>query len=323
MKILTSIFSISLLLIIWGCSKDNSPLTTEMTAEQQIYDAIANIEGSEDEDYIYADIDEESESNFTEPFDSFLQKPIVPLRFGRIRMHPISKDIRIVFTTDSTAEVFIYKVIKGKFITLAADTSKVDTIDIYHTIRPMEHEVQRIIHFVKKNDRWKMSEFSLALGNSLSNDDSKTVSATVNITKLIVSANGEVIEITNPLDYFQTRQNVFSYGFGAEVKLTVHIKNETMNPVYFPQGTEQTELVRLHHARHRLRKLHRIKVFTYRGKDDEGNNIYEGTWFIGDRLGVHHAIIDVIDNGTIFDDDMETYPYNSTSWSTPYKVTFP
>ena len=323
MKQLLSITSISLLLILWGCSNDNGPVTTEGTDEQQIYQEITNIEGSEDEDYMYADIDEESETNFNDSFSTILQKPILPLRFGRIRLHPVSRDIRIVFTSDSTAEAFIYKVIKGSFITLAADKSEADTIDIYRINRPMEHEVQRIIHFVKRNNRWRMLEFSLALGNSLSNNDPKIVNATVSITKVVVSANGEEIEIIDPLDYFQTRDNVFSYGFGTEIKLTVHIKNETMNPVYFPQGTEQTELVRLHYARHRLRKYYGIKLFTYQGKDDQGNNVYQGSWQIGDRFGVHHAVIDVIDNGTIFDDNTELYPYNSTTWSTPYKVVFP
>jgi hypothetical protein len=64
-------------------------------------------------------------------------------------------------------------------------------------------------------------------------------------------------------------------------------------------------------------------MFSYAGQDDEGNNVYKGQWTIGQWPGVHHAAIDVIDNGTIFDDDINTYPYNSTTWSTPYKVLRP
>jgi hypothetical protein len=53
---------------------------------------------------------------------------------------------------------------------------------------------------------------------------------------------------------------------------------------------------------------------------EEGMNVYEGNWVVGQWPGIHHAVIDIIDNGTIFDDDINTYPYNSTTWSTPYKV---
>ena len=101
------------------------------------------------------------------------------------------------------------------------------------------------------------------------------------------------------------------------------MKNTTDNPVGFPGIPEQTELVRLHHARNRFRKLHKINMLQYVGKDDNGDNVYEGNWIVGEWRGVYHAVIDVIDNGTIFDDDINTYPYNSTTWSTPYKILMP
>jgi hypothetical protein len=54
--------------------------------------------------------------------------------------------------------------------------------------------------------------------------------------------------------------------------------------------------------------------------EDNGQNVYQGTWVVRDRFRVHHAVIDVIDNGSIFDDDVNLYPYNSVTWSTPYLV---
>jgi len=326
MKKLSSITLIALLLILWGCSKDTVPTDSALSDEDQIMSEILNIEENADEDYFYADMDEESEENFSEPFENSFQKPIIPLRFGRVRLRPMVKNIRIVFTSDTTAEVHFHKIIRGKFVSLVADTSETDTVKLYRTVRPMGHEFERVVHFVKRGDRWMMQDFSMVLGNSLgiiNTADTEIVNTTLQIMKLVVEANDESVEITNPLDYFQTRGNIFSYEQGTTVKLRVHVNNTTINPVGFPGIPEQTELVRLHHARHRLRRLHKIKVFTYAGKDDNGYNVYEGGWVVGEWRGVHHAAIDVIDNGTIFDDDVYKYPYNSTTWSTPYKVLAP
>jgi hypothetical protein len=323
---LTSLTVIALHLILWGCSENTIPLDSALSDEDQIRSEILNIEGSADEDYFYADIDEESEENFIEPFESSFQKPIVPLRFGRIRLHPMVKNIQIVFTSDTTAEAHFYKVIHGNFVSLVADTSEQDLINIYRTIRPMAHAFQRIVHFIKKDGRWMLDDFSMVLGNSLNainTTNAEMVNTTLQIKKLVVEANDQSIEITDPLDYFQTRENLFSFKFGTKVKLSVYVNNTTINPVGFPGIPEQTEFVRLHHARHRLRRLHKINMFRYVGKDDNGYNVYEGSWVIGEWRGVYHAAIDVIDNGTIFDDDIHKYPYNSTTWSTPYKILAP
>jgi hypothetical protein len=326
MKNIISVTLIALLFIVWGCSKDTTPTDSILNDEDQIMQEILNIEGSADEDYFYADMNEESEENFVDSFDDSFQKPIIPLRFGRVRLHPMVKNIRIVFTSDTSAEAHFHKVIRGNFISLVADTTEADTLKIYRTLRPMGHEFERIVHFVKRNGRWMLQDFSMVLGNSLgviNTADTEIVNSTVQITKLVINANDEEIIITDPLEYFQTRDNLFSYSHGTTIKLTVHVSNTTLNPVSFPGIPKQTELVRLHHARHRHRRLHKINMFSYAGQDDEGNNVYEGKWIIGEWPGVHHAAIDVIDNGTIFDDDVNKYPYNSTTWSTPYKVIIP
>jgi hypothetical protein len=326
MKTLTSITLTALLFILWGCSQDKAPTDSTLSDEDQIMSEIQIIEGSADEDYFYADIDEESEENFGEPFESALYKPIIPLRFGRVRLHPLVKNIRIVFTSDTTAEAHFLKTIRGNFVSLVADTSETDTVKLYRTVRPMGHEFERVVHFVKRGDRWMLQDFSMVLGNSLgvvNTADAEIVNSTLQITKLVIEVGDRSVEITDPLDYFQTRENIFSFNQGTTVKLKVHINNTSINPVGFPGMPDQTELVRLHHARHRLRRMHKINMFSYVGKDDVGDNVYEGRWVVGEWRGVHHATIDVIDNGTIFDDDINKYPYNSTTWSTPYKVMVP
>jgi len=320
MKNLAVILIMTALAMMWGCNQD-SPSESVLSDEQMIEQAIVEIETDESEDFFYADVDEESEENFIDATDGFLAKPIIPLRFGRVRLHPVVKDIHIVFNTDSTATVSFRKVLRGKFVSLVGEKSELDTLKIYRTVRPMGHEIQRIAHFVKVDGRWRMKDVSMALGNSLGavESESDLVHTTIQITKIVVKANDEEIEITDPLTYFQSRKSVFAFENGTEVSVKVYVNNDTENPVYVPAGTNQTEFVRLHHARHRVRRHHKIKYFRYLGQE-EGMNVYKGNWTIGEWPGVHHAVIDVIDNGTIFDDDINTYPYNSTTWSTPYKV---
>ncbi len=320
MKNLVIFFLLPAMVVIWGCNQQN-PTESVLSDEQMIEQAIVEIETDESEDFFYADVDEESEENFADATDGFLAKPIIPFRFGRVRLQPVVKDIHMVFDTDSTATVSFRKVVRGKFVSLVGDKTELDTLKIYRTLRQMGHEIQRIAHFTKIEGKWRMKDVSMALGNSLGfvETESERVHTTLQIEKIIVEANNEIVEITDPLNYFQSRESVFAFRNGTEVTVKVYVNNDTDNPVYVPAGSEQTEIVRLHHARHRIRRHHKIRYFKYLGQE-EGMNVYKGNWAVGEWPGIHHAVIDVIDNGTIFDDDINTYPYNSTTWSTPYKV---
>lgn len=314
--------------ILFACNTDNSPLSDERTLDELALQNLVNdIESSEDEDYFYSNLDEESEDNFfdigyAEP--QSMLKPIVPLRFGRIA-RPIMRDIRIIFDTDTTATVMFRKEMRGFFKILAADTSGQDTTNIYRVTKKLGHEFQRIAHFAKRGNNtdrrrgWKLIDFSMVDGKSYDFNDSTFVNPEVEIIKINVQTDSIDITVTDPLSFFQTKKSVFSFVPGTEVTVTVYVENNTANPVIFPAGTQATELVRLHHARHRKLKNHKVKYFQW--VSQEGNsNIYQGTWTIGTRFGVHHAVIDVIDNGTILDDDEEVYPYRSVTWGTPYLI---
>lgn len=332
MKQITLIILSITLILVWGCNKDQSPTADERTLnELAIQNAISDIESSEEGDYFYSNLNDESEDNFFDPtISSFttLGKQIIPLRFGRIA-RPIVKDIRIIFDTDTSATVMFRKEMRGLFRILAADTSTQDTIQIYRVNKKLGHEFQRIAHFAKRGSDnearrgWRLVDFSMALGESYGFEDSTRVKTDLEIVKFIVQSESIDTTIADPLGYFQTKENVFSFTPGTEVTLTVYVNNSSLNPYIFPEGTQATELVRLHYARHRIRRFHGIKRFDWIGQDIDGNNIYQGTWTVGNRFGIHHATIDVIDNGTILDDDEAAYPYNSVTWSTPYLVNRP
>ena len=93
----------------------------------------------------------------------------------------------------------------------------------------------------------------------------------------------------------------------------------TVNPVIYPENTRATENVRLHYGRNRLGHFARSN---FEWVEREGDlNIYEGTWIVRQFRGMHHAVIDVIDNGTIYEESETDYPYISNTWATPYRVT--
>jgi hypothetical protein len=329
MKKLIFISLIISLFIIWGCNTNQSPTFDSRTLDElALENLLADVESSETEDYFYSSLNDESEGGFFTTGDSdpfTLAKSIVPLRFGRIA-RPIIRDVRIIFDTDTTATVMFRKEMRGKFRILAADTSGLDTALVYRVNKRLGHEFQRIAHFAKRGANtdtrrgWKLIDFSMVEGKSYDFNDSTYINPEINIVKVNIQTDSIDVTITDPLIFFQTKKSVFTFVSGTEVTVTVHVDNNTANPIVLPAGTQATELVRLHHARHRKFKRHGVNHFEWIGQDADNNNIYQGTWIIGTHYRVHHAVIDVIDNGTINDDDEIAYPYRSVTWGTPYLV---
>jgi hypothetical protein len=327
MRKLAAILIAISLISMWGCSKD--PAQPVESDEQAIKDLIESIEESDMEDYFYSNLDDENENALFKPLGDYLLKPIFPIRFGRIGIRPLIRDINVELTSDNEATVTFTKVLRGNFVILAAYTPEEQPVEIYRVDKPMVHEFQRIAHFEKINDdntngrrNWKLVDFSMALGKSVNDNETGLPDSDLDIIYLKVEYDGEVVEISDPLEYFQTRENVFTFERGTEVTLTVRVENTlpAEEKVTFPNEEGATELVRLHFARHRFRRFHGIRRFDFVRKIDNTTNEYMGTWTVGDWVRVHHAAIDIINNGTIFDDDAEAFPYRSVTWSTPYKV---
>jgi len=105
-KITISLIGI-MLIMLWGCSTDSTGPddSGNLNDESAIMAIVADIEASDTEDYLYADLDEQEENEFLAPEASMLLKPIIPIRFGRIGLHKISKDIHIDFTSDTTLAI--------------------------------------------------------------------------------------------------------------------------------------------------------------------------------------------------------------------------
>ncbi|HHJ53001.1 MAG TPA: hypothetical protein ENJ89_07380 [Caldithrix abyssi] len=320
-KLMILFFGVSLLWLV-SCQRnttgnDNQPDAETMAAIQTVLEDSADI--------FYDGLDDQSEDNIDVDNPSWtggvnLGKTAAKSRihFGRIASHPEERSIQITLDTDSTATAYIHTKFVGRFVVhkFYADS---DSVAFEKYTKPMTHEVQRIVHLRKVRDTgkprqdWKIKDVSMTYGASPNN--------TVEIVKLEVMPSGyDSVTVTDPLDYFMNGSNVFSFARFTKIKLRVTVSNTTANPVIYPEGTQATEAVRLIYGRNRKGHFAR-SWFKWVGQDANGNNIYEGDWTVYQFRGMHHAIIDVVDNGTVLDPDDEKYPYNSVTWSTPYRVT--
>jgi hypothetical protein len=322
------------LIILWGCTQKTSVAPEAAPSDEQAIFYLID-ENAEIGDIFYDDLDELSEDNFMDMTPPQMQiglfKPITPWRFGRINKRPIDRSVTLEQTSDSTITAYFHKVMAGRFHIIVKDRQHHDTLQVIRVVKSMHHEFQRVAHFLKIGEeggegerlrhRWQLQEFSMVLGNSLGRGaDSTIVKTSLQITKVIIA---DTLEITDPLDFFQNRGNMLTFPPETQITITVYVKNSADTTVIYPRNTQSTELVRLHHARHRRypnQRMHGISNFTWVEQDAEGNNIYQGTWITGTREGIHHAVIDIIDNGTIMNDDEIVFPYNSTTWSTPYHI---
>ncbi len=313
------------LLTFIGCST-NSVNDDELSAwEEENTQEVQNVL-SADEDLNLDVLNDENEDNIDNDNPNWLggsaslgKTAGVRTHYGRIRRHPVERNIQIIFDTDTTATAYIYTKIKGIFVVHKAELVG-DSVSISRYEKPMTHEVERVVHLKKVRDtehprlNWKIQDISMRNGSS--------PNATVEIVEMdVLPSDQDSVVVTDPLSYFMNGTNMFLFPRFTEVKVRVTVKNTSAVPMVYPEGTEATEMVRLHYGRNRLGNFAR-KPFTWVGKDDLGNNVYEGSWTVMQIPAMrHHAVIDVIDNGTVLSSDNEAYPYNSNTWSTPYMVT--
>ncbi len=319
-----SIFAFTLagMMILASCSDsvvDNA--NDDQTADEQ---AIKYVLENDEMDILYDDFTDSNENEFGDYDPNWtgggMEKDgYLRMRFGRIWNRSMERNIEIIRTSDSTATAYVFRTFNGRFVSATGEL-RGDTLSLNRFEKRMRHTLERIISLKKRagadsttpGRNWKIDAVSLASGKSDPNR--------IAISKVVVIPhNADSIVIEDPLAFRMTRQNMFQFRRFDEVTVRVYVQNSTPDPIVFPEDTRATENVRLHYGRNR-RGHHAKARFDWVGQTDTGQNIYEGTWRIQQFPGFHHAVIDVIDNGTILDDDDQAYPYNSATWGTPYLV---
>lgn len=322
MKRLSNLVFLALLALIFASSCEKNSAVPQEDDET----AVTAMAQAEDEDYLFDEgFDDVSEdymydgySSFGKGFDKITSPIDTVFRFGRKVMERPRRfitDIRRI--GPDSIKVFTAREFAGRFIVIEKED---DTTFVRH-VKPLRHVVRRCAIYVKRNPdeeivrrRWKLASVSLGQGNSLP-------AQTIQINQISVSSSGGVnVVFSDPLHtMLEIPDDILTFTPGEEVTVQVKLSNSTANPVD-PLGNGATETVLLHYGTNR--QHHARKHFQYAGVDPlSGDQVYEGTWTVGQEpLRVYHAVVDAIDNGTIYDDDGATYPYNSATWSAPYRV---
>ncbi len=321
------------MMIATSCQQNGNDGFNAVEDDEMVVQELAT---GEDEEILFdAAIDDGSEENIVNGFGSSgssLGKVSAPidtvLNFGRrFDRHPrrIVKDIRRI--GQDTIFVSLSRLFRGVFVIVEKGQDTTGTRPIIIHRKRMAHVVKRNAIYVKRDSdrdtdaitdrphrRWKLASVSMGAGHSVPEPS-------IRFNELTITSSGGVnITITEPLDtFFDTRDDLPTFVPGEEVTVQVKLTNSTLNPVD-PFGTGATETLLLHHGANR--DHHGRKFFDYVGTDPvTGDQIYEGTWTVEQAPGhVYHAVVDAIDNGTIYDNDASTFPYNSTTWGTPYRV---
>ena len=327
---ITLIIAIIGMFLLIGCEKDmNSPVNEEQLAEAEINKILMD----EDNDYLVDwGIDDGSEDYMYNGYASFsvsegIGKVLTPInnvvRYGRKINRRYPRTIIYRRINADSALLQIERVLEGRFVIfdkVGSDSSGADTLAIYR--KPLRHIVRRALLFEKRfadsanatgRRAWKLAAISLSSGQS--------PNATVKIHQLmVISEDGDTLMFTDPLkNLLSIPEDLPKFVKGEKITVQVWVENTTANPVVNPE-TGATETVLLHYGINR--RHHARKEFEFKGVDPvTGFNLYEGNWTIHEpAFRPFHAVVDVIDNGTIYDTDSETYPYNSATWGCPYLV---
>lgn len=319
MQKISLILGLILLITLVACKEDSQSPNNGVNSSEE--EALI-LEALDKSDEVYEEVDDADDSNYDDGNPNWgatsLEKSGLRVHFGR-RVTKREGKVEVVLTSDTTATVYIERIFTGKLVSKTGEQVNDSTFSMQKFEKPLHHEVDRIVYMRKFREdaqverrNWKVESISLADGIS--------VPSSVTITEVaLYPENQPAVVISEPTKYFLNGVNMFTFPRHTEIKVVVKVANNTVNPVEWPQGSGATEHARVHFGRNR--KGHVAKtVLKFKGTEN-GLNIYEGIWTVQQLKGMHHAIIDVIDNGTILKSDDANYPYSSATWGTPYRVT--
>lgn len=328
--------SILFILLVFGlwlnsCDKNATTLQSDEAEIQELIESDYEEYFDDDVDFVDA-LDEYSEDDFTAPNDGLnkIVTPIEPssvIKFGRFIRRDYGNDFpRRIFVVieDDTAFVKVSRTLGGQFVTLEKLEQVGDTVTIVRHKKELYHYVEKKAVFVRRSvpdsaearGAWKLIALSGASGKSRPFENNTLEIKKVTLTNL---TTGEEFSFTDPLGILKrVPQELPIFHRGDMVKIQVVVNNVADTLVTLADGS--TETVQIHLGiRPKLKRVKKLARFV--GKTDEGYNIYEYTWnVIGIAQKPHHFVVDVINNGTIYDSDEDTFPYNSTTWSFPYMV---
>ena len=293
--------------LLFGCSKD--PSSFDLDSDEEAIRALIE----ENEDYFTtAGINDDGAQPLVYSIDGFGKTAnlIDPLRFGRKGRFQL-EHLSIDRVDDSTLVATIIKSFNGNFLILASDTTDSVAQGILYT-KDMENEIVRKAIFKKRgNSGDRRKDWKLRRVSGSETQSPETTLSFVNIT--IQNSDGQEWSIEDPLEFFRDLEAIPTLQPGDSVKVFAKINNSS------PYLEKPGETVSLRYKNDRRMRRARKGLNDDGVYPDEatGDGTYSGYWVVGQRRGIYHAFVDAIDNGTIYDDQLQ---YNSKIWGFTYIV---
>ena len=303
-----------LLLITVGCSK-NPAESSDNELENSLKAVV-----EENADYFTADgLNDDGAQPINYSTDGLLKPlmPIDPIRFGRKGRFQL-ESLNITRNEDGLLEAVVVHSFNGRFFVLAVDSLNPNAVGTLYE-KDMKNTITRRAIFRRmgrsKQGRTKHHRMNWKL-KCISGSELVSEQTSIMIDQVkIMATNDSSWTITDPLNFSMNIDDIPTFQPGDSVKVYVTLQNRNV----YSEKPGEIVLLRYRNNRgmHRARKaFHDDGVYP---DETAGDGIYSGMWAIGHRRGVFHAFVDVIDNGTLYDD---TAPYDSRAWGIPYRVHF-
>lgn len=298
---------LAVLLLIGGCTKESEIISSLSNADKEVIKQII-----ENDDFIVtadASLNDGTYLPMDFDFGSF-SKEIYPLRWGRV-VKKVTKEYNYEQVNDTLVVVTITRTVESDLKIAATYTQGNKTPDTIIT-KPLNEVFRRKVQVVKKESadtsrarKWRVWAVSLVQGG--------TENSNITIKKISLTLpNGDVIEVTDPLNQFYRpgflgyRGGIPSFNPAQNVKVSVTVQS------FAPD----TDLVSMtfgvdRFGFHRARKL--FKMVSQSGNEE----VYEADVKVHMHRGSFNAMIHAISRESLFDDSA---PVSVSVWGVPYVV---
>jgi hypothetical protein len=225
-----------------------------------------------------------------------------PVAWARGNVSRLNREIGISIS-GNTASVTVTDLVAGTLFIGTADDTLGNPLE-----KTFRHVRTRRGTFTRESSGWRLTQIS-PVDASLED----AAQQTVQIQKVSASVNGSVVwETTSSSLLFDVPSGIPTFAPETEVLVEVEVSNSNAS------GCDPASYVFLH----RPGAFGRVRDLMYddgatEGDKVAGDGIFSRAYTIGNAVGRHFAVVDLIDAATFKD---QTTPYNATAWGMPYLV---
>ncbi len=299
--------ALSLILLIYGCTKESEIVSSFSDADKEVIKQII-----EDDDFIASSDAALNDGTYLPPdfnFGSF-SKEFYPLRWGRV-VKKVTKEYDYEQVNDTLVVVTVTRTVESD-LKIAGSYTSGKTIPDTVITKPLKEIFKRKVQVVKvsradttRARKWRIWAVSLVQGG--------TENSNIAIKKISLTLpNGNVVEVTDPLNQFYRpgflgyRDGVPSFNPSATVKFTVTVQS----------ATPDTDIVSMTYGVDRFGFFRARKLFKLVSSANN-EEVYEADVRVHLHRGSFNAMIHAISRESLYDDSA---PISVSVWGVPYVV---